>query len=114
MAAHALEKSQLETKDREQLLAIADALGVSSVSRATKSVLIDKILDKTGANAPAPKPAVAPEAKPVVQAAPAREPRPAATAPKMGADGRHASGDPRGAPLRPAGPGRATVSGRRG
>ena len=87
MAAHALEKSQLETKDREQLLAIADALGVSSVSRATKSVLIDKILDKTGANAPAPKPAVAPEAKPVVQAAPAREPRPAATAPKMGADG---------------------------
>lgn len=87
MAAHALEKSQLETKDREQLLAIADALGVSSVSRATKSVLIDKILDKTGANAPAPQPPVAPEAKPVVQAVLAREPRPAVAAPKMGADG---------------------------
>ncbi|MSO32053.1 MAG: transcription termination factor Rho [Ilumatobacteraceae bacterium] len=87
MAAHALEKSQLETKDREQLLAIADALGVSSVSRATKSVLIDKILDKTGANTPAPQPVAAPEAQPVAQAAPAREPRPAASAPKMGADG---------------------------
>ncbi len=87
MAAHALEKSQLETKDREQLLAIADALGVSSVSRATKSVLIDKILDKTGANTPAPKPAAAPEEKRVAQAAPAREPRPAVAAPKMGADG---------------------------
>ena len=87
MAAHALEKSQLETKDREQLLAIADALGVSSISRATKSVLIDKILDKTGANTPAPQPVAAPEAQPVAQAAPAREPRPAASAPKMGADG---------------------------
>ena len=87
MAAHALEKSQLETKDREQLLAIADALGVSAVSRATKSVLIDKILDKTGANAPAPQPAAAPEAAPAAQAAPAREPRPFVAAPKMGADG---------------------------
>ncbi len=88
MAAQALEKSQLETKDREQLLAIAEALGVSSVSRATKSVLIDKILDKTGANVPAPQPVATPETQPVATSgAQAQDPRPAASAPRMGSDG---------------------------
>jgi transcription termination factor Rho len=50
MAAEALEKSALEAKDKDQLLAIATALGIKSVSRATKSTLITKILDQTGAN----------------------------------------------------------------
>jgi len=43
-----LERSVLEAKDREQLLAIAQALGVKSVSRAKKVDLIAKILEQTG------------------------------------------------------------------
>ena len=54
MAAEALEKSALENKDKDQLLAIAQALGVSSVSRASKATLIEKILEKTATPAPTP------------------------------------------------------------
>jgi transcription termination factor Rho len=46
-----LERSVLESKDREQLLAIAQALGVKSVSRAKKVDLIAKILEQTGVDA---------------------------------------------------------------
>ncbi|MCU1394067.1 MAG: transcription termination factor Rho [Ilumatobacteraceae bacterium] len=49
MAADALEQSVLESKDREQLMAIANALGVKSTSRAKKADLIQKILETTGA-----------------------------------------------------------------
>ena len=49
MAADALEQSVLEAKDREQLMAIASALGVKSTSRAKKADLIQKILETTGA-----------------------------------------------------------------
>ena len=51
MAADALEKSALEAKDKEQLTAIAEALGVKAGARATKAVLVEKILEKTGAGA---------------------------------------------------------------
>ena len=51
MAADALEKSALEAKDKEQLTAIAEALGVKAGARATKAVLVEKILEKTGAAA---------------------------------------------------------------
>jgi len=55
MAAEALEKSALEAKDKEQLLAIAEALGVKTTARASKATLVDQILDKTGATSePAP------------------------------------------------------------
>jgi len=58
MAAEALEKSALEAKDKEQLLAIAEALGVKTTARASKATLVDQILDKTGVSAePAPAPA---------------------------------------------------------
>ena len=66
MAAEALEKSVLEGKDREQLMAIAQALGVKSVSRAKKAELIDKILEQTATPEPTKKavpPADAPAAK---------------------------------------------------
>ena len=53
MASGALEKSALEAKDREQLTAIASALGVKSASRAKKSELIDMILEQTKPAAPA-------------------------------------------------------------
>ena len=56
MANGALEQSALEAKDREQLVAIAAALGVKSASRAKKSELIDAILEQTKpAEAPAPR-----------------------------------------------------------
>jgi len=69
MAAEALEKSALESKDKEQLTAIAEALGVKAPARATKAILVEKILEKTGGSAApakraakAEKPAVAVEA----------------------------------------------------
>ena len=69
MAAEALEKSALESKDKEQLTAIAEALGVKAPARATKAILVEKILEKTGGSAApakraakAEKPAVADEA----------------------------------------------------
>jgi transcription termination factor Rho len=78
MAAEALEKSALESKDKDQLMAIADALGVKAPARATKAVLVEKILEKTGVGA-APAPAKARAAKPAKaeesEEKPAREPR---------------------------------------
>ncbi|CAN5762635.1 hypothetical protein BH20ACT4_BH20ACT4_06480 [soil metagenome] len=69
MAADALERSVLESKDKEQLLAIAKALGVSASSRSRKSDIIGLILDTTnppgntstatGASAPSAQTAIA-------------------------------------------------------
>ncbi|HEX2785558.1 MAG TPA: transcription termination factor Rho [Ilumatobacteraceae bacterium] len=53
MAAEALEQSMLESKDKEQLLAIAQALGIKTTARAAKATLIDKILETTGGSGPA-------------------------------------------------------------
>ena len=55
VASGALEQSALEAKDREQLLAIAKALGVKSAARAKKEEIIEMILEQT---APAPVVAV--------------------------------------------------------
>ncbi len=66
-STEALERSVLEGKDREQLLAIAAALGVKATSRAKKADIIAKILEQTGgpsvADTPAPAPARAPRAR---------------------------------------------------
>ena len=48
MAADALEKSVLESKDKEQLVAIATALGIKAGPRAKKEDIITKILDTVG------------------------------------------------------------------
>ncbi len=48
MAAEALEQSVLESKDKDQLLAIAKALGVKASARTKKSDIIDQILETTG------------------------------------------------------------------
>ena len=80
MAAEALEQSMLESKDQEQLLAIAQALGIKTTSRAAKATLIDPILETTGGGSPgaAPTPASTNgRAKAAKEAAPA----PAAQAP---------------------------------
>ena len=61
----ALERSVLESKDREQLLTIASALGVKAASRAKKADIIDKIIQQTsGADAPAPAAPTAPASSP--------------------------------------------------
>lgn len=82
MASGALEQSALEAKDREQLVAIAGALGVKSASRAKKAELIEMILEQTKPAAPAPKPAKKEEAPKAEKPAPA-----APSAPVLGADG---------------------------
>jgi transcription termination factor Rho len=59
VTAQALEQSVLESKDKAQLLAIAEALGVKASSRSKKSEIIGQILDMTGGSgggAPAPAP----------------------------------------------------------
>ena len=48
MAAEALEQSVLESKDKDQLLAIAKALGLKASARTKKSEIIDQILETTG------------------------------------------------------------------
>lgn len=71
MAAEALEKSALESKDKDQLMAIAAALGVKTSGRASKTTLVEKILEKTGvSDAPA-------AAKPARVERPARVEKPA-------------------------------------
>jgi len=75
VAAEALEKSVLESKDREQLMAIAQALGVKSVSRAKKAELIDKILEQTATPEPIKRPEKRQQAAvsvPAAKAEPAR------------------------------------------
>ena len=52
MASGALEQSALEAKDRDQLLAIAKALGVKSAGRAKKEEIIGMILEQTAPSAP--------------------------------------------------------------
>jgi len=92
VASGALEQSALEAKDRDQLLAIAKALGVKSAARAKKEEIIDMILEQT-----APAPAVAPVKSAPAKSAPAKSPTsnsvPAAksAAPALGADGQSLS-----------------------
>lgn len=60
MASGALEQSALEAKDRDQLLAIAKALGVKSAGRAKKEEIIEMILEQTAPSTPAPSASAAP------------------------------------------------------
>jgi transcription termination factor Rho len=52
VAAEALEQSVLESKDKDQLLAIAKALGLKASTRTKKSDIIVQILETTGSPAP--------------------------------------------------------------
>jgi transcription termination factor Rho len=94
VAAEALEQSMLDGKDKDQLLAIAQALGIKVTARASKATLIDRILETTGAgqaSAPAAAPAAEAPAPAAVEApAEADAPSaPAATEPEvvLGPDG---------------------------
>jgi transcription termination factor Rho len=48
VAAEAFEQSVLDAKDKDQLLAIAQALGVKTSARMSKQTVIDRILEVTG------------------------------------------------------------------
>jgi transcription termination factor Rho len=61
MSEQQLERSVLEAKEREELFAIADALGTKPASRAKKSDLVTLILRATGVEAGAEEPAEAPK-----------------------------------------------------
>src|ERR1700736_2375788 len=56
MSEPQLERSVLEAKEREELYAIADALGTKPGSRAKKADLIGQILRATGVDAEVPEP----------------------------------------------------------
>ena len=87
MASGALEQSALEAKDRDQLLAIAKALGVKSAGRAKKEEIIDMILEQTAPAVAAPvKPATVSSA---ASSAPSSSSSSSAKsgAPALGADG---------------------------
>jgi transcription termination factor Rho len=55
MAPQALERSVLERKERDELAAIAEAMGVKPGSRASKATLIDQILREAGIETSAPE-----------------------------------------------------------
>ena len=92
MAADALEKSVLESKDKEQLVAIATALGIKAGPRAKKEDIITKILDTVGgpgeAEAPAEKPKRGPGRPP--KARPAEDATPVETSDGESADDKKA------------------------
>jgi transcription termination factor Rho len=60
VTAQALEQSVLESKDKTQLIQIAEALGVKASARNKKAEIIDQILSKTANGEPTPAPAPAP------------------------------------------------------
>jgi len=68
----------LESKDKDQLLAIAQALGIKTTARAAKATLISKILETTGVGQ--------------ATAAPADEPSPLATSQEEPSDNEVATG----------------------
>src|ERR1700730_3823476 len=60
MSEPQLERSVLEAKEREELHAIADALGTKPGSRAKKADLIVQILRATGVESDSPEPPAKP------------------------------------------------------
>jgi transcription termination factor Rho len=86
VAAEALEQSVLESKDKDQLLAIAKALGVKATSRTKKSDIIDSILESTGST-----PRANGAADAAVAAAPAAETLP--FTPSQGSDAEVSNGN---------------------
>ena len=81
MAAQALEQSVLETKDKEQLLAISKALGVKVTARSKKADIIDAILETTGGSTGGGASSETPAAATGTSAKPDRAEKPATTAP---------------------------------
>jgi transcription termination factor Rho len=79
-----LERSVLERKERDELHAIATAMGVKANTRTKKADLVDRILEATGvssgSNGDSAKPATKPATKTETSTEPAAEPTPDAPA----------------------------------
>ncbi|MSX22297.1 MAG: transcription termination factor Rho, partial [Actinobacteria bacterium] len=79
MSSQTMGRDVLENKDKEQLVTIAQALGIKSVSRLKKAELVDRILEQTGPNdGPDAAPAAAATSPAGQRATPARASRAAA------------------------------------
>ena len=72
--ADQLERSALESKERDELVTIAVALGGKPAARAKKSTIIDLILEMTGVTSPTADAGTA-STEAATEAAPARRPR---------------------------------------
>jgi transcription termination factor Rho len=90
VAAEALEQSVLESKDKDQLLAIAKALGLKASTRTKKSDIILQILETTGSPASRANGAEPGAGSPAIEAAVAAAVAEVAAAPE-GPDGPEAS-----------------------
>ena len=79
----------LESKDKDQLLAIAQALGIKTNARAAKATLIDKILETTGSGSGSGSAVPAESAAPLAAVAPAPVAAPSTVVPEvvLGPDG---------------------------
>ena len=75
VTAQALEQGVLESKDKSQLIQIAEALGVKANARLKKADIIDQILAKTGGGQAVSAPASAPVAAAAPAPAPVEEPK---------------------------------------
>src|SRR6201997_5215356 len=84
MSETQLERSVLEAKEREELFAIADALGAKPAARAKKADLVTQILRATGIEAP-PGDAAADGSEKPKRTGPRKAPAAAAPAPAPGA-----------------------------
>jgi transcription termination factor Rho len=69
VGSQALERSALESKDRDSLVQIATAMGGKPGSRAKKADIIDQILELAGVTTAAEEPSTPPEPTPEVEAA---------------------------------------------
>ena len=74
VTAQALEQGVLESKDKSQLIQIAEALGVKANARLKKADIIEQILAKTGGGRPAAAQPVPAQPAPAPAPAPAVEP----------------------------------------
>jgi transcription termination factor Rho len=75
VTAQALEQGVLESKDKSQLIQIAEALGVKANARLKKADIIEQILAKTGGGRPAAAQPAAAQPAPAPEQEPADEPK---------------------------------------
>ncbi|MFM7336890.1 MAG: Rho termination factor N-terminal domain-containing protein, partial [Actinomycetota bacterium] len=87
VANGALEQSALEQKDRDQLVAIAKALGVKASARAKKEEIIEMILEQTAPAEPVASKASSARAMTQNDDNATAKPAPRSGGPMLGADG---------------------------
>lgn len=110
MAAQHLERSVLESKERDELFAIAEALGLKPAPRAKKADLVDNILLATGVEPGAEPPATEEDAPKPRRGRKRAAPAPTDEAPSESADGATAPDEAGGTDAVAAAPEPATTT----